>query len=98
MSSFEEKRPKNLWFLAHRDKFIWTFKCQIIANQICISLCLETAQAYTGQEKKKPNLQRSLRIQTQVVLELLLLIVLDLFVTHSTVKEEQFDGAVCKLN
>lgn len=48
--------------------------------------------------KKKTTLQRSLRIQTQVVLKLLLLIVLDLFVTHSTVKEEQFDGAVYKLN
>lgn len=53
---------------------------------------------YRTGKKKQPNLQRSLRIQTQVVLELLLLIVLNLFVTHSTVKEEQFSGAVCKLN
>lgn len=49
--------------------------------------------------KKKPQtLLRSLRIQTQVVLELLLLIALGIFVTHSTIKEELFNCVVYKIN
>lgn len=52
-----------LWFVMHKDEFIWAFKYQIITKQIYISLCLEITQAYTRQ-KKPSNLQRSLRIQT----------------------------------
>lgn len=82
------KIPKSLWFVARRGKFIWIFKCGIIAKQICISSCLEAVRLLNKQ--KKHTLQRSLRMQTQVALEHLLLIVFDVFVTQSKVKEELF--------
>lgn len=97
MSSFKEKRPKNLWFVAHRDKFVWTFKCHTTAKQICISLCSKNSWNLWETEKT-PTLWRSLRIQTQVVLELFLLIALDDFATHSTAMEELFNCVVYKLN